>query len=113
MLVAGLIAFSGVCSARPLAGDEPVRGWTILSDSVPDASVTIAAAPAYHINHVQLSHQIVHDLREIKGDAKRDLVNELTGAAHRAGISEVVLGSYALQAGLLSERIPDRPRRSD
>jgi hypothetical protein len=96
ILVAGLIAFSGVCSARPLAGDEPVRGWTILSDSVPDALVTIAAAPAYHINHVQLSHQIVHDLREIKGDAKRDLVKELTGAAHRAGISEVVLWDHTL-----------------
>jgi hypothetical protein len=90
------MAFGRICSARPLAGDEPVRGWTILSASVPDALVTIAAAPAYQINHLQLSHQIVHDLREIKGDQKRDLVNELTRAAHAAGIAEVVLWDHTL-----------------
>ncbi len=96
ILLACLIAFGGVCSARPLAGDEAVRGWTILSDSVPDALTTIAAAPGYHINHLQLSHQIIHDLREVKSDEKRDLVNELTQAAHRAGVSEVVLWDHAL-----------------
>ena len=43
---------------RPtIGGNEPVRGWTILSDSVPDASITIAAAPGYQINHVQLSER--------------------------------------------------------
>ncbi len=88
IVLACLMAFGRICSARPLAGDEPVRGWTILSASVPDALVTIAAAPAYQINHLQLSHQIVHDLREIKGDQKRDLVNELTRAAHAAGIAD-------------------------
>jgi len=94
--LACLIAFGGVCAARPLAVDEPVRGWTILSDSVPDALITIAAAPAYQINHLQLSHQIVHDLREIKGDTKRDLVNKLTGVAHGVGIAEVVLWDHTL-----------------
>jgi hypothetical protein len=96
MLAACLLTLGGVCWARPLAGDTPVRGWTILSDSVPDALTTIAAAPAYHINHLQLSHQIVHDLREVKADKKRGLVNKLTGAAHRAGIAEVVVWDHAL-----------------
>ena len=96
MLAACLVAFGGVCCARPLTGDEPVRGWTILSDSMPDDLITIAAAPAYHINHLQLSHQIVHDLRQVKADKKRDLVNELTEAAHRAGISEVVVWDHTL-----------------
>ena len=96
MLLACLAALGGACSARPLAVDEPVRGWTILSDSVPDASATIAATRAYQINHLQLSHQIIHDLREIKGDPKRDLVNELTRAAHLAGVAEVVLWDHTL-----------------
>ena len=96
VLVACLVSLAGVCSARPLAVSEPVRGWTILSDSAPDAAITIAAAPGYQVNHIQLSHQIVHDLREIKADKKRDLVNELTRAAHSAGVAEVVLWDHTL-----------------
>ena len=68
MVLAAVMVIGGVCCARPLTNNESVRGWTILSDSVPDARTTIAAAPAYHINHLQLSHQIISDLREIKRD---------------------------------------------
>ena len=56
---------------------------------------TIAAAPAYRINHLQLSHLIVYDLREMKDDRKRALVNRLTDAAHQAGVAEVVLWDHA------------------
>jgi hypothetical protein len=83
-------------SAAPLADGVPVRGWIILSKSEPDALATIAAAPAYGINHLELSHLVVHDLREIKDDARRDLVNRLTDEAHAKGISEVVLWDHAL-----------------
>jgi hypothetical protein len=75
----------------PLASDLPVRGWTILSSSEPDALATIAAAPDFGINHIELSHQIVAELRELRNDSKSALVNRLIDAAHQAGISEVVL----------------------
>jgi hypothetical protein len=81
--------------ARPLAPNEPVRGWTILTDHEPDALATIAAAPKYEINHLQLSHEIVHDLRQIKDADRCGLVNRLTDAAHAAGINEVVLWDHA------------------
>lgn len=84
-----------VASATPLAADVPVRGWTILTDQEPDAMLTVAAASKYQINHLQLSHQIVHDLREIKDPERCGLVNRLTDAAHKAGISEVVLWDHA------------------
>jgi hypothetical protein len=80
---------------KPLARDAPVRGWTILTDHEPDALATIAAAPSYRINHLQLSHQIVHDLREIKDDGRCAMVNRLIDAAHTAGIDEVVLWDHA------------------
>src|SRR5688500_10577230 len=88
--------FISPAAAAPLPADAPVRGWTILSDSEPDAMTTIAAAKAYDINHLQLSHHLVHDLREIKDEKKRTLVNKLTDAAHAAGITEVVLWDHAL-----------------
>ena len=75
---------------------EPVRGWTILSKSESDARAVIAAAPAYGINHLELSHEIVHDLREIRDPSRQSLVSRLAEAAHRAGIQEVVLGDHAL-----------------
>ena len=82
--------------AKPLATDTPVRGWMLLSDSEPDGLATIAAAKRYDVNHLQLSHEIVHDLREVKDDTKRDLVSRLTDAAHAAGITEVLVWDHAL-----------------
>lgn len=73
-----------------------VQGWNILSDSYEDAMQTIAAAAEYQINHLQLSHDLVMDLREIKEKEKRSLVNKLITKAHAAGIKEVVLWDHAL-----------------
>lgn len=99
--LAGALAASVPAGAQPAAHGPlregvPVRGWTILSDSEPDALAVIAAARAYDINHLELSHEIVHDLREIRAAGKQGLVNRLTDAAHRAGIQEVVLWDHAL-----------------
>jgi hypothetical protein len=83
-------------SAKPLAAGQAARGWTLLSDHEADDLATLAAARSYDINHVQLSHEIVHDLREIKDDRRCALVNRLTDAAHAAGVEEVVLWDHAL-----------------
>jgi hypothetical protein len=73
-----------------------IKGWNILSDSYEDALVTLAAAPRYQINHLQLSHDLVMDLQEVREPKKRELVNNLIGKAHSAGIQEVVLWDHAL-----------------
>ena len=49
-------------SALFLAAALSIQGWTILSDSEPDALAVVAAARLYGINHLQLSHQIIEDL---------------------------------------------------
>jgi hypothetical protein len=81
-----------------LRADQPVRGWTILSDRETDDLAVIAAAPAYAIDHLELSHQVVMDLNELRDEKKRALVNRLTEAAHAAGIQEVVVWDHALYA---------------
>src|ERR1700743_734759 len=82
-------------AAAPLPDGTPVRGWTLLSNSEPDDMVTLAAAKDYQINHIELSHEIVHNLFEIKDDKRCALVNRLTDAAHQAGAAEVVLWDHA------------------
>lgn len=82
ILYFSLIVFSG----SAMASDDAVRGWIILSDHMENAIETIKAAKDYNINHLQLSHQIVHDLREVKEEKVRDHVNKLVGLAHSEGI---------------------------
>ncbi len=73
-----------------------IQGWNILSDSYEDDIVTINAAKSYNINHLQLSHNLVMDLQEIKNPEKQKLVSDLISKAHQAGIPEVVLWDHAL-----------------
>jgi len=73
-----------------------IRGWNILSDSISDDIVTINAAKSYNINHLQLSHDLVMDLQEIRDPERRKLLNELISRAHKAGIKEVVAWDHAL-----------------
>jgi hypothetical protein len=94
--IIGSLFGAALASAAPLPPDAPVRGWTILAKSEPAALAVIAAAPAYHINHLELSQEIVSDLRELKDEPKRAFVNRLTDQAHAAGITEVVLWDHAL-----------------
>src|SRR5215218_7392152 len=80
----------------PLRADEQVRGWTILSDRESDDLAVIAAARRYDIDHLELSHQVVMDLNDVRDERKRALVNRLTDSAHAAGIREVVVWDHAL-----------------
>lgn len=82
--------------ATPLEPGTRVRGWTLLSDDEDKAMIAIERAADYQVNHLQLSHRIVHDLNELDDPDTRAQVNRLTDAAHKAGIDEVVLWDHAL-----------------
>jgi hypothetical protein len=73
-----------------------IRGWNILSDSYEDDIATINASKSYNINHLQLSHDLVMDLQDIRNPERQKLVNDLISRAHQAGIGEVVLWDHAL-----------------
>lgn len=80
----------------PLRAEEPARGWTILSDREADDLAVIAAARRYDIDHLELSHQVIMDLNEVRDAKKLALVSRLIDSAHAAGIREVVVWDHAL-----------------
>jgi hypothetical protein len=74
---------------------KEVRGWIILSDDTDKAIETIKAVKRYNINHLQLSHHIIHDLREVKDKAVCDKVNRLVRLAHLENIDEVFVWDHS------------------
>ena len=78
--------------------DVPIKGWIILSDNMDNAITTIKAAKGYKINHLQLSHQIIHNLMEVKNESVRNQVRNLTRLAHQEGIGEVLVWDHSFYA---------------
>lgn len=81
---------------RPLALDEPVKGWLILSNDIEGGLRTIEHARKYNINHLQISHEVIHDLRHVRDKERLKVAEILTEAAHNAGIQEVAFWDRAL-----------------
>lgn len=73
-----------------------IEGWNILSDNEKLAEQVIEKAGEYELNHLQLSHQIVMDLRHVKNSDKATLVNRLSEKAHKEGIEEVCIWDHTL-----------------
>jgi len=73
-----------------------VQGWNILSNDHQMAIQTIKTAKKFQINHLQLSHQILMDLKQLRDTIKQKQVNELIQEAKSSGINEVLLWDHAL-----------------
>ena len=73
-----------------------VQGWNILSNNEDLALKVIERAKSYDINHLQLSHQIIMDLRHAKNPQRAAMVNRLTEKAHNTGIENVYVWDHAL-----------------
>lgn len=97
-IILALLTFFCINFIYPVSAQSPVqiRGWNILSDSFEDDIATISAAKTYNINHLQLSHDLVMDLQELRDPKRHKLVNDLISEAHSAGIKEVVVWDHAL-----------------
>lgn len=81
---------------KALSADQPIRGWMLLSNQMEDNLQVIERAADYNINHLQLSHSIIHDLWHVRKPSQLDMVRKLAHAAHQAGIQEVVLWDRTL-----------------
>jgi hypothetical protein len=73
-----------------------VKGWSILTDNAEEIENAISSAKEFEINHLQLSHHIIMDLRQVKEPGKQNRINLLIEKAHQAGIEEVTLWDHAL-----------------
>lgn len=96
--VAGIILLIfSACSDKKVPEDKiKIFGWNILTDHTPTALRTLEATQNYQVNHLQLSHEICHDLKDVKHQWNRNIVNNLTERAHELGIPEVVVWDHAL-----------------
>jgi hypothetical protein len=84
-------------SASPEAvNTKAIRGWNILSDNEMNGMKVIEAAADYDINHLQLSHNIIMDLRHVRDTTRLGIARRLTNKAHAEGIQEVVAWDHAL-----------------
>ncbi|MFH5830916.1 hypothetical protein [Halalkalibaculum sp. DA384] len=80
----------------PLSPEQPVKGWMILSDNEEEGLYVIENADRYDINHLQISHHVIHSLRHVRDDRRRRIARRFTDAAHKQGIQEVVFWDRAL-----------------
>ena len=96
LIVLTFAVFGIYCNNSKSAVSKKIIGWNILSSNKENAYRVIDKAKNYNVNHLQLSHNIIHNLKEIKNTSKKDLVNELITYAHQNGIDEVVIWDHAL-----------------
>ena len=96
LLIANLF-FAGCRNEAPVIENKiEIRAWNILTDHTPTAYKTLNASVNYPVNQLQLSHQICHNLKDVKHQWNRNIVNGLTKKAHELGIPEVVVWDHAL-----------------
>lgn len=94
-MVAALPFLTG-CHQKQNDENIKIYGWNILTDHMGTALETIEASKNYKVNQLQLSHEICHNLKDVKRQWNRNIVNNLTQYAHKAGISEVFVWDHAL-----------------
>jgi hypothetical protein len=90
------LIFIGTACKKHKKQNTEIVGWNILTDHNPTALRTLNGSSNYQVNQLQLSHDICHDLKDIKNQWNRNIVNELTQKAHEMGIPEVVVWDHAL-----------------
>ncbi len=87
----------GACTGKkPKQDQQTIKGWNILTNHDTMAARVIKKAKAYDINHLQLSHSIVMDLKNVKNPEVAKKTNYLTRKAHEAGIEEVTVWDHSL-----------------
>ena len=82
---------------RPKQATRPaVRGWNLLSNDVNKGEMAIATGRDYAINHLQLSHHLLMDLKHVREPERLAKTRQLIAAAREAGIEKVLVWDHAL-----------------
>ncbi len=97
LLTGCFLLFFGCGRNKKQESQVAVRGWNILSDNEPNAKRAIDVATSdYNINHIEFSHHLVHQLKDVRPIGRAELVNRLAAYAHEKGIQEVFVWDQAL-----------------
>ncbi len=91
--------------------DAPlIRGWNILSNDVASGVRALDKSSDYGINHLQLSHHLIMDLKDVRDAERLASTRQLVDEAHNAGIEKVLVWDHALYE---MEYYPDRFKNED
>jgi hypothetical protein len=83
----GKVCEDGACKIVGETPKEMIIGWQFHDDDVDYLSEMIDLAPEYHINHVELSHNMVWHTEDILDNPEKQVqVNNLINQAHQNGI---------------------------
>ncbi len=92
-----LVSCSGNNKEKTVQDTElEVRGWNILSDNLEKGVKAINSSMDYGINHLQLSHKLIMDLKDVRDDEKLTKTTILIDKARQAGIKDIFLWDHAL-----------------
>src|SRR5690606_40202644 len=77
ILLTGCFLLSFGCGRnKKYESQVAVRGWNILSNNEPNARRVIDVATSdYDINHIEFSHQLVNQLKDVRPAGRAELVN--------------------------------------
>ena len=81
-------------TAAPLPGR--VRGFNILTADTATGLRAVAAAASYGVNHLQVSHETIMDLRHVREPGRLAAARTYLRAAARAGVDELAVWDHAL-----------------
>lgn len=83
VVVSPVLMHSTLTAAESPPSPFALRGWVLLTYDVKYLKEIINKAPSYGINHIQLSHDILHHADEaISDEARRKDVNQLIDLCH-------------------------------
>ncbi len=104
---AGAMYFVVVKESLPIF---PRNGWVLLSYDMPYLREIIKQAPEYHVNHIQISHDIMmYVCQPVKDLTLRADINELTDLAHAYGITDVTVWTHEFGTGPTDPNDPLAP----
>jgi hypothetical protein len=72
-----------------------IAAWTLLSDDVEKGKEAIRHAKSFGINQLQLSHELVHDLKDLRKAENLSKVTDLTQYAKDQGIDQVYVWDHS------------------
>lgn len=83
------------CQSEPTRAPN-IKGWNLLSYHDTLGIKAIQKAPEYGINHLQLSHQLIMDLKDVRNQKKLALTRKLIQEAKQTGIPDILVWDHAL-----------------
>ena len=88
------------CSGQSFTVDAPSetlkKGWVLLRDD--DHTELLSKAREYHVNHIQISHDMMMNAWEpLRDTARRDYIRNTIDIAKANGVEEVVLWTHEVQ----------------